>query len=129
MQSVILFDGVCSFCDRSVQFIIRRDPDQTFTFAARQGDAGKRLMASLHIQDDADSLLLIDKGICYTRSSAVLHIAKKLKGVWKVLYLLIVVPRPIRDYIYDQFAKRRYKWFGRKKACKLPAPSERERFL
>lgn len=129
MDSVILFDGVCSFCDSSVQFIIKRDPDQYFSFAALQSDVGKELTAKYNIADDIDSFLFIDKGICYDKSSAALHVAKHLKGIWKVSILFVIVPKPIRDFIYDQFAKRRYKWFGKRRSCKLPTPAEKVRFL
>lgn len=129
MRSVILFDGECSFCDRSVQFIMKRDPDLYFTFAAQQSDAGEKLRAAYNIPDYLDSLVFIDKGICYDRSSAALHIAKHLKGIWKVSFLFIVIPKPVRDFVYNQFSKRRYKWFGKKEHCILPSPTERERFL
>lgn len=129
MRPVILFDGACSFCERSVQFIIKRDPDQYFSFAALQSDAGKALAARYNLTGDMDSFIFIDKETCYDKSAAALHVAKHLKGVWKMAFLFIVLPKPIRDFVYDQFSKRRYTWFGEKESCKLPTPEERKRFL
>ena len=129
MRSVILFDGVCSFCKRSVQFIIKRDPDHYLFFAALQSDAGKELRATYNLTSDMDSFLFIDKGTCYDKSTAALQVAKHLKGVWKIAFLFIIVPKPIRDGVYDYFAKRRYEWFEKSERCKLPTLEERERFL
>lgn len=129
MKAIILFDGICSFCDKSVHFIINRDPAKYFSFAALQSDVGKRLITEYGISKDNDSLLLIEQGICYEKSFAALHIAKHLKGMWKLSYMFIVVPKPIRNLIYDQIAKHRYKWFGKKTSCRLPTSEEKERFL
>lgn len=129
VQSVILFDGQCSFCDRSVQFIMKRDPDGYFKFAAQQSDTGMEFQTAFGIPHGQDGLLFVDEGVCYDRSSAALHIAKHLKGIWKVGFLFIIIPKPIRDFVYNQFAKRRYKWFGQKEHCRLPSKIERERFI
>jgi len=130
MRPVILFDGMCSFCDHSVQFIMKRDPDQFFSFAALQSDVGKALMENYDHPGKTDSLVFIDEnGVCYRKSSAALHVAKHLRGMWKLTFIFIIVPKRIRDYMYDQFSKRRYKWFGKKESCKMPTPKEKSRFL
>jgi predicted DCC family thiol-disulfide oxidoreductase YuxK len=130
MQRVILFDGECNFCDASVQFIIKRDPYAHFSFASLQSETGAEFTKQYAIPDDVDSLVLIENNKAYTKSSAALRIAKKLDGLWHLLFLFILVPRQIRDVFYNYFAKNRYKWFGKKElACSLPSPDVRKRFL
>ncbi|BAQ09224.1 hypothetical protein OXB_0752 [Bacillus sp. OxB-1] len=129
MKRIILFDGDCNFCDASVQFILKRDPAEHFLFASLQSDTGQKYREQYQIPDDVDSIVLIEKEKAYTKSAAALHIAKKLDGMWHILFLLILVPRPIRDAVYDYVAKNRYRWFGKKEACMLPTPEERKRFI
>lgn len=123
----MLFDGECNFCDRSVQFIIKRDPKAVF--ASLQSETGKELLKKHQVDEDMDSLVLIEYDRTYVQSSAALRICKHLKGVWKVPYVLLLVPKPLRDFIYNNIAKNRYKWFGKNENCRLPSPDERKRFL
>ncbi len=130
MKRIVLFDGDCNFCDASVQFIIQRDPSAYFHFTSLQSEKGLQLKKQHGISEDEDSVVLIEKNKIYTQSSAALHIAKKLDGLWHLLFLFILVPRPIRDYFYNYFAKNRYKWFGKREdSCTLPSPEVRKRFL
>ena len=130
MKRIILFDGDCNFCDASVQFIIKRDPSAHFHFTSLQSEKGAELRKQYAISDEIDSLVLIENGRVYTKSSAALHIAKKLDGLWHLLFLFILVPPIIRNGVYDYFAANRYKWFGKKEdACMLPSPDERKRFI
>ncbi|MBB4827075.1 putative DCC family thiol-disulfide oxidoreductase YuxK [Sporosarcina luteola] len=130
MKRIVLFDGECNFCNSSVQFIIKRDPSNHFLFSSLQSETGKKYVKQFHIPENVDSLVLIEKGKAYTKSAAALHIAKKLDGLWHLLFLFILVPRKIRDSVYDYVAKNRYKWFGkREEACMLPTPEERKRFI
>ena len=132
MKRIILFDGVCNFCDASVQFIIKRDPYDHFLFSSLQSEKGQELVKQYKIPADVDSLVLIENGKAYTKSSAALRIAKKLDGLWHLFFILMIVPRPIRDIFYDYFAKNRYQWFGKKseaEACMLPTPEQRKRFI
>jgi predicted DCC family thiol-disulfide oxidoreductase YuxK len=130
MKRIILFDGDCNFCDSSVQFIIKRDPAAHFLFTSLQSDKGVELVKQYAIPAEVDSLVLIDNGRAYTKSSAALRIAKKLDGLWHLLFLFILVPRKIRDGVYNYVAKNRYKWFGKKEdACMLPPPEIRKRFI
>jgi len=128
MNNIILFDGECNFCDSSVQFIIRRDVEGVFKFASLQGETGQRLLLEHHIPKDMDSFLLITNNKAYLKSAAALLVSRRLKGLWKLLYAFIVVPRPIRDFFYDILAKNRYKWFGKKECCTIPTPEIRSRF-
>jgi len=130
MQRVILFDGECNFCDSSVQFIIKRDPYAYFHFASLQSEIGVALTKKYGVPEEVDSLVYIEKNKTYTKSGAALRIAKKLDGLWHLLFIFILVPRPIRDGVYAYIARNRYKWFGKKElACSLPSPEVRARFL
>ncbi len=129
MNPVILFDGECNFCDSSVQFIISRDPKGLFHYSSLQSDTGRELMRKYGVREDVDSMVLIENGKVYYKSAAALRICRHLKGAWKLLYSLIIVPRPIRNAVYDVIARNRYKWFGKKESCMLPPPSIRKRFL
>ncbi len=129
MTKIILFDGVCQFCDRSVQFIIKRDKKGHFKFASLQSDLAKQLLSQYNVAKDVDSLVLLDGNNYYIKSTAVLRICKNLSGFWKLGYLLLVIPRPFRDFVYQLIAKNRYNWFGKKEACTIPSPEMRKRFL
>jgi predicted DCC family thiol-disulfide oxidoreductase YuxK len=130
MKRVVLFDGDCNFCDSSVQFIIKRDPAAHFLFTSLQSEIGMELTMQHAIPAEVDSLVLIENGKAFTKSSAALRIAKKLDGLWHLLFLFIIVPRKIRDKVYDYVAANRYKWFGKKDdACTLPSPDQRKRFI
>lgn len=129
MERIILFDGECSFCDQSVQFIIKRDPKGLFKFASLQSDIGRDLLNKYNAPIDIDSFVLIEEDNCYFKSSAALRVCKNLKGAWKLPYLLLVVPKQLRDYFYGIIAKNGYKWFGKKESCMLPSLEDRKRFL
>lgn len=129
MNSIVLFDGVCNFCNGSVNFIIRNDPEKRFRFAALQSEAGQELRAKYGIGEDVDSIVLIEEGKAYTHSTAGLRIAKTLGGIWSLGYVGIIIPAFIRDLLYRTFAKNRYRLFGRQDACMLPTPDVRDRFI
>ena len=129
MNSIILCDGECNFCDHSVLFIIKRDKKALFKFASIQSEAGQEIIKNYHIPSQIDSVILIEKGNYYYQSTAALKICKHLKGAWKLFYILILVPKPLRDFLYKIVARNRYKWFGKKEACILPPPEIRKRFL
>ena len=129
MTAIVMFDGECNFCDASVQFIIARDPNAYFRFAALQSEVGVELKKKYRIPDQIDSFILIENNQVYKYSDGALEVCKHLKGLWKSLYLLKVVPRPIRNRVYRYIAKNRYKWFGKKEECMIPSPEVRDRFL
>lgn len=129
MEKIILFDGTCNFCDHSVQFIIKRDPKKHFKFASLQSDIGKELAKQHHIPENLDSMILIENNRYYTKSTAALHICKYLRGAWKTFYIFQLIPKPLRDLVYNFIAKNRYKWFGTKQSCMIPSAEERKRFL
>lgn len=130
MGAIILFDGVCNFCNDSVNFIIERDPTGYFKFAPLQSEIGEKLLAEHAIdKTHTDSVILIEDGKAYMRTTAALRITRKLTGGWSLFYGFIIVPAFIRDIFYDLFAKYRYKLFGKQDACMLPSPEIRSRFL
>ena len=127
---VILFDGVCNLCNASVLFIIDRDPRGHFAFAPLQSDyAAAQLREHGRQGDGLTTVILIEDGQVYDRSSAALRIARRLSGLWPLLSVFRIVPRPLRDLAYDWLARHRYRWFGRTEACRLPTPELRTRFL
>jgi predicted DCC family thiol-disulfide oxidoreductase YuxK len=130
MKPVILFDGVCNFCSASINWIIRRDRRRRFRFAPLQSAAGERLQREHGLDPAAlDTFVVIEGKRASVRSTAALRIARRMGFPYSVVYPLIVVPAPGRDFVYDAFAKRRYRWFGRKDECMVPTPEVRERFL
>ena len=129
MSLVVLFDGVCNFCNGAVNFIIKHDKHRRFKFAALQSEFGEQKRAECGIGDDVDSVVLIENGKAYMHSTAGLRIAKGLGGVWSLAYAFIIVPPFIRDWAYRLFAKNRYRLFGRQDVCILPTPGVRDRFL
>ncbi|MEH7384164.1 thiol-disulfide oxidoreductase DCC family protein [Bacillus sp. JJ1521] len=129
MNHIILFDGVCHFCNNSVQFILKRDSKQRYHFASLQSEAGKALLKKHHIPEDINSFVLIEDGRYFTKSSAALRVCRNLKGVYKLLVIFKIVPAPIRDIFYHVIANNRYKWFGKQESCMLPPPEVRKRFL
>ncbi len=127
---LLLYDGECGLCDRSVQFTIRHDPAARVKFATLQGDLGRRLLQEAGLPEDyRDSLVLIDNAGTHVKSDAAHRLAGYLQGRWRSLRWTRVIPRPIRDWGYDFVANRRFRWFGRADTCRLPSPGERERFL
>ena len=131
-QSVVLFDGVCNFCNGAVNFIIDRDRKGRFRFAPLQSEAAAALLKQNGREvpaGDPDTLILVEDGKVYERSTAALRIARGLRMPWPLFYALIIVPRPLRDFFYRVFARNRYRWFGRSDSCRMPTPELRARFL
>lgn len=127
--SIILFDGVCNFCNSTVQFILNRDTKGKFRFASLQSEMGRLLLDQYKATADLSTIVLIENNRLYFRSSAVLHIAAKLESPLKLLYVLIIIPSAVRDAAYNFIAKRRYRWFGVKDVCEIPGPNIKARFL
>ncbi len=120
-KGIIIFDGYCNFCSRSVQFIIRRDKKRYFSFAASQTPAGRKIIDTYHIGELAQhSLVLIEHGKVYRKSTAALRIARKLRKGWHLFYACIIIPRRSRDFIYDLMARNRYRLFGMSDRCFVP---------
>ncbi len=130
MGAIVLFDGVCNFCNGSVNFIIEHDKAGYFKFSPLQSEMGEELMDKHGIdKTETDSVILIEDEKAYTHSTAALRIAQKLDGIWSWTHAFRIVPRAIRDFFYKTFAKHRYRLFGRQDACMMPTPEIRARFL
>ena len=129
-RHIVIFDGVCNFCNGAVNFIIKRDPGGRFAFTPMQSDIGQELIAKYGAtMVGVDTFLLIKDGQCFERTDAAFEITKELTGIWYWFRVLRVLPRPIRDYFYRLFARNRYKLFGRRETCMVPTARIRERFL
>lgn len=126
---IILFDGICNFCNSSVRFIIDRDPKGVFHFASLQSEIGQELLEKHNIPKMTDSLVLVDEQQAYIESTAALKVSTKLTWPWKAFGLFLIIPKPLRDSIYRMIAKNRYKWFGKQESCMLPSENIRDRFL
>ena len=127
---LLLFDGVCNLCDRSVQFVLDHEPGGGIQFASLQSEVGRVALAEHGLDAEAiDSVVFIDQGRARVQSDAALAVAARLDAPWKWLALGRVVPRTIRDGVYDWVARNRYRWFGTRDACRLPTPQTRARFL
>ena len=141
-HSIVLYDGVCRLCQGSVRFIAERDPQGHFRFASLQSRVSEAMLHGAGVTDEAilcragvtgdgqpATIVLIEGGRAYTRSTAALRIARRLRFPWNALAAGLIVPRPIRDAVYGWVARRRYGWFGRTDVCDLPPPEWRDRFL
>jgi len=127
---VLLFDGVCNLCNGTVRFLLRHDPRGEIRFASLQSDVGRRLLEHRGLEPEAfDSVVLIEDDRASLKSEAVLRMVRYLPPPWPALAVLRGLPRGLRDLVYDFIAHRRYRWFGRRETCSLPAPEARDRFL
>ena len=127
---IILFDGVCNFCNAGINFIIKQDKRKVFRFAALQSETGQRLLKQHHLSTkEFDSFVLIDNGKVYMKSSAGIKVYGKLPWYWKWTQAAWLAPKVIRNGVYDWIARNRYKWFGKKEACMIPTAEVRSRFL
>jgi len=129
-KQVILFDGVCNLCNSAVTFIIKRDGRDVFRFASLQSKLGIALLQKFDIDPiKTDSLILISGEKAFVKSSAALRISRGLSGVWPWLSVFLILPKYIRDGIYDGIARNRYKWFGKKESCMIPTPALKNKFV
>ncbi len=127
-NKIIFFDGVCNLCNRLVIFIIKRDRSRIFKFASLQSAKAEEMRI---IQKDKtlNTIIFFSENKLYQKSSAVLHICKLLPFPWPLLFGFIIVPRFIRDSVYNFVADNRYKWFGKKDQCMVPSENIEDRFL
>jgi predicted DCC family thiol-disulfide oxidoreductase YuxK len=127
---IVVFDGVCNLCSHSVRFILRHEASSHLKFAPMQSPAGARLLKEFGFStDDVKTFVVVVNGKVHVRSDAAIQISKHLRGVWKLSGVVWIIPRPIRDWLYDVVARNRYRWFGKKEVCMVPTPEVRSRFL
>lgn len=129
-RAIIFFDGVCNLCNASVQFVIKRDVENYFMFSALQNEHANQHLTEFKISPSkSNTILLLENGKLYTRSTAALRIARQLRGLWPLCYGLIIIPAFIRDAIYKTISKYRYKIWGRSETCMIPSPELKAKFL
>ncbi len=130
-KKIILFDGVCNLCNSAINFVIKHDRKDVFRYASLQSDVGRKLIEERNINTASlDSILLIEeKGTFAHKSTAALKIARQLSGMYPLLSVCLVLPKFLRDWVYDFIAKNRYKWFGKKDSCMIPTPELKALFL
>lgn len=129
-QPVLLFDGYCNLCSNSVQFVLKRNGKENVQFASLQSDLGAKTLRNSELPSDyTSSLVLLENGLIYVKSDAALRLAKHLNGLWKLGSIFLIVPKIIRNPIYNLVAKNRYKWFGKKETCWIPEEKWKSRFI
>lgn len=127
---IVIFDGICNLCSASVNFIISRDPHAVFSFLALQSESGRTLLAQYGFDSETtQSIVLIEANSVFVKSDAVFRIAGRLSGFWKYLAVFKLLPKPLRDWLYDRIAANRYRWFGKKDVCLIPTSDVMNRFL
>lgn len=127
-HDIILFDGICNFCNGTVNYIISKDKLDKFRFTSLQSDTGKELVKEYQLEK-IDSIVFISAGKLYVKSTAVIKIAQKIGGTFSLLSILLIIPAFLRNLVYDLIAKNRYKWFGVQDVCRIPTEKEKSKFL
>jgi predicted DCC family thiol-disulfide oxidoreductase YuxK len=129
-ERLILFDGVCNWCNAWVTVTIAHDPDGQFKFGTLQSEQAQRILRDLNLPaHDYQTFLLLEEGHVYTKSGAALRVIRQLSRLWPLYYVCMLVPAPLRDVVYDFVARHRYQWMGRTATCRVPTPAERDRFV
>lgn len=127
---IVIFDGVCNLCSGSVQFIIKRDKEKKFSFTTCQSLAGQKILTQYGSPGtDQSTVVYVKNGVPCFKSRAILEILRDLGCCWNLLYILIIIPRFIRDFVYDLIAKNRYRVFGKRESCMVPPSEIMDRFL
>jgi len=121
---------VCTLCNSFVNFVLDADSEGYFRLGALQSEAARPYLQAFEEEPKTlNTVVLIEDGRCFTRSTAALRVLRRLDAPWPLLYALSAVPTPLRDRVYDRIAENRYAWFGRREECRVPTPEERARFL
>ena len=130
LQHLILFDGVCNLCCFWVRFLIARDLKKSFRFSSLQSAAGQETLKRLGLEADTlTTMIFVEGDKRHIKSSAALHIARHMGGLWPLLFIFIAIPAPLRDFLYDFIARNRTRWFGIRDSCMVPTAELRDRFL
>lgn len=129
-KQLILFDGVCNFCDETIQKVIKADKNNVFVFASLQSELGQEILKYIGVDSSTDSIILYQPNVAYyTESDAVIEIAKHLSGIYPLLQTGKILPKALRNKMYQYVARNRYKWYGKKEECMIPSPEIRSKFL
>lgn len=127
---IVLFDGVCNLCTGVVKFSVKQDKKGKLRYASLQSEVAKTIMRKHNLDENQlKTFVFVDNDKIYTRSTAGLKLLSSFGGLWTLVYAFIIVPRPIRDAVYDFISRNRYRWFGKEESCMIPSPEIRARFL
>ncbi|MCU0449631.1 MAG: thiol-disulfide oxidoreductase DCC family protein [Bernardetiaceae bacterium] len=128
-ENLVLFDGVCNLCNGAVNFLIDIDKHNRLRFTSLQSGLGQHLGQQFGLAGSLDTFIFVRDGQFFVRSQAALEVLRTVGGWWQIFYVLIIVPRFIRDGVYRWVARNRYRWFGKLEACRIPTPALRAKFL
>ncbi len=128
-QPILLFDGECGFCNKSIQFFLKHEKNKKMHFAPLQSEVGKQLRTYFEISEKIDSIILIKEHAAFVKSCAALRLTPFMKGAWPLMMVFVIIPPFIRNIVYDSIAKNRKKLFGRTQNCELLPKEDKERFL
>ena len=129
-REIVLFDGVCNFCNGTINFVLKRDKKDSFVFTPLQSGPGQEVLKKHNLPlSEFESFILVSEDKVYQRSSAALRIARKLSGGWPLFYVFMILPKPVRDFFYNIIARNRYRWWGKRDECMIPTPELRNKFL
>lgn len=129
-KAIVLFDGECNFCNKTVLFIIKYDTNNIFHFTSQQSDIGRQLLKDFGYESKSpQTIILLNSKTLHVKTDAIIQISKQLTGFPRILIALQIIPKKIRDFCYDQFSKYRYTIFGKKTDCEIPTNNIREKFL
>jgi len=130
IENIILFDGVCNLCNTAINFVIDRDRKKVFKFSSFQSTFGQGYLKDNQLPlDEFEYMVYVENDKIYAKSTAALKIARKMSGIWPILYGFIIIPKFLRDAIYNLIANNRYKWFGKRDQCRVLTPELKARFL
>lgn len=127
-SGMLYFDGVCGMCNGVVNFMMAEDRHHSLRFAPLQGETAKGNVEAKYLEN-LSTIIYQYKGKTYSESDAIIRALGSLGGMYKLMYVFKLVPKFIRDKVYGFISKNRYKWFGKKDACRMPTPEEREKML
>lgn len=129
-QTILFYDGLCNFCDGTVQFVLRHDHSRKFRFCSLQSTEAEQILKDHNFGPiELDTIVLLHRGCIFTKSTAILTTLKIIGGSFSIGYGFIVIPKPIRDLAYDFISRNRYRLFGKKEACRIPTPAQRSQFM
>ena len=139
---IVLFDGECNLCNRSVDFLLRHDRKRRLRFASLQSDVARTLLARSGMDalalaphedpdgtEDPSTIVFVDGDRLHVKSGAALRILTAIGWPWRALGAFLIIPPLLRDGVYDWIARNRFQWFGRRDTCSIPTPEERSLFL
>lgn len=127
-SGIVFFDGICGLCNGFIDFLLVKDKNDVFVYAPLQGETAQKKLSKKDLEN-IHTIIYLEGDKTYYQSDAVFKILDGLGGLWKLFIVLKIVPKFIRDHIYNFIAKHRYKWFGKKDTCRLPTPEERNKIL